>query len=183
MTTVRRRKTSAPKLDMTKVVESFRRFREAKNAEAQAKSTYEKLRDEALMPVVEQFGQAWGETGVHRAIELPAPVDGFVRLVRRANTSESFDVDAAEKLVDEKGILHECQTVSVRMDGIPGDMLASLQQALEEAGLDRYAPVLIDVRLDQDKVYAAHARGHVTAEELDELIITETKYSFFPEKA
>lgn len=183
MTTVRRRKTARPQLDMTRVVESFRAFRQAKNAEAQAKSTYEKLRDEALMPVVEQFGAAHGETGVHRAIELPEPIDGFVRLVRRANTSESFDIDAAEKLAADKGILEEVQTVSLRMDGIPATMLGKLRELIAGTGLEDFAPVLVDVRLDQDKVYAAHARGQVTAEELDGLIITETRYSFFPEKA
>ncbi len=184
MTTVRRRSSgAATPLDLKKVVRDFADFREAKRAESAAKRVHESLRDRALMPLLERYGKPHGEKGAHLAIELPEEIDGFVRLVRRTNNREAFDVDAAEVLVEEKGILRECQTVSVRMDGIPGNLLEALRTAIDEADLERFAPVLVDVRLDQDKVYAAHARGQVTAEELDKLIINEPIYSFFPEKA
>lgn len=180
MTTVKRRTTP---LDMGKVVRDFADFRKAKNAESVAKTVHERLRDRALMPLLERFGKPHGEHGQHLAIELPEDVDGFVRLVRRTNMREEFDLDAAEVLVESKGILRECQTVSVRMDGIPATELEKLRKAIEAAGLEQYAPVLVDVRLDQDKVYAAHARKLIDADELDKLIVSTPTYSFFPERA
>jgi hypothetical protein len=185
VTTVKRRRKAADQVDLAPVIASFKEFRQHKNAEAAAKRGYEQLRDKVLMPVLERFGQPWGETGAHRAIELPEEVDGFVRIVRRANTSREFDLDAAEKLCADKGVLEQVQTVNVRMTGIPATKLAELRAALEEAGLEDFAPVLIDTKLEQDLVYALHQRDRdlITAAELDELIVEETRYSFFPERA
>lgn len=186
MTTIKKRraKAPAPAFDLQQVVERFTEFRRLKRAEAEAKSQHERIRDE-LMPLLEQHGRAHGETGAHQAIDLPEPVDGLVRLVRRANVSAYFDLDAAEALAEEKGILPEVQTVTLRMEGIPATQLDALQKALKKAGLEDFAPVLIDVRVEQDKVYAAHARDPkvITEADLDRLLVEETKFSFFPEKA
>lgn len=189
MTTVSRRsrRRSAPekpKIDIQALVKSFTQFRAAKRAEADAKSTYEKIRDNDLMPALVAYGEAHGEKGQHLAIDLPEEVDGFVRLVRRANTSHLLDVDKAEEMLAKKGILAECQTLSVVIPDIPGTMLEELETALKKAKLERFGVVQVAQRFSQDAMMAYHQknREELTEEEIDSLIVEETTYSFFPEK-
>lgn len=173
-----------PKIDLQALVKSFTDFRAAKRAESAAKTTYEKIRDNDLMPALIAYGEAHGDKGQHLAIELPEEVDGFVRLVRRANTSNLLDIDKAEKLLEEKGILAECQTISVVIPDIPGTMLEELEAALKKAKLDRFGVVQVAQRFSQDAMMAYHQKNRekLTEEELDSLIVTETTYSFWPEK-
>lgn len=205
-TVVRRPKkaapTKAPEVPITELVEAFSAFRAAKNAEAAGKKKAEDLRDETLLPALVKHGVAHGEKGVHLAIELPEPVDGFVRIVRRANTSRFLDVDKAEKLLADKGVLEECQTIQVSIAGIGGTQLKKLKKLLEDSGLGELGDINIAVGFDQDRMMAYHQlhrddetaketaknvgarkpRPTLTAEELDALIVTETSYAFFPER-
>lgn len=173
-----------PKIDIQAIVKSFAEFRAAKRAETAAKTKYESLRDNELMPALVAYGEAHGDKGQHLAIDLPEEVDGFVRIVRRANTSRLLDLDKAEELMTEKGILAECQTVSVVIPDIPGTMLAELDAALKKAKLERFGVVQVAQRFSQDAMMAYHQknRDELTEEEIDSLIVEETTYSFFPEK-
>lgn len=191
MTAVPRRKpakkaaaAAKPKLDLGALVQKFAEFREAKNAEVIAKAQAERLRDNDLMPALIEYGEKHGEKGAHLAIELPEPVDGFVRMVRRANTSRLLDIDAAEELLEEKGILAECQTITVTIPDISGTQAAALEAALKKAKLDQFGVVQVATRFSQDAMYAYHQkhRDVLTEEEIDDLIVEETSYSFFPEK-
>lgn len=185
MTTVKPRKKPASRrrtLDMALVVEAFTAFRAAKRQEAESKTKAEQLRD-TLMPVLEAHGQAHGETGAHQAIVLPEPVDGYVRLVRRANVSRLLDVDAAEKLCADKDVLGEVQTASLTLTGISTDDLDRLRALVPK--LEKFGEVKLDVAFDQDKLYALHQRDRdlITEAELDALIVEETRYSFHPERS
>lgn len=172
------------KIDIQAIVKSFTEFRAAKRAETAAKNKYESLRDNELMPALVAYGQAHGDKGQHLAIDLPEEVDGFVRIVRRSNTSNLLDLDKAEKLLTEKGILAECQVISVVIPDIPGTMLAELEAALKKAKLERFGVVQVAQRFSQDAMMAYHQknRDELTEDELDSLIVSETTYSFFPEK-
>lgn len=185
MTTVKKKRAKAAAApDLGDLVAKFASFRAQKDLEAAAKKEHEKLRDEVLMPALVKFGQPHGERNVHLAIELPEPVGGFRRLVRRANTSRLLDIDAAEALLKSKGILQEAQTITITVTGIPGNSLAEAEAFAEEFGDMEGVTAKVDVRFDQDKLYALHQRDRdtVTEAELDGLIVKETTYAFFPEK-
>lgn len=201
MTKVPRRSTAtAPK-----IVTAFRDFRAAKNAEADAKAKHERLRDEVLMPALKAAGKAHGERGQHLAIDLPEAIDGFVRLVRRANESRAIDIDAAEKLLKKKGVLEKCQLASVSITGITADQLDELLADLAKLKIERKYGVVpmshtafsqeamyaiyqrqrqeLQEREDKgDRITAIERRKYLTEEELDGLIVTDTTYSFHPEK-
>lgn len=187
MTTVRRRSSAVSKTtkgpDLGALVKSFTEFRRLKVAETAAKQQHEKLRDEELMPALVAHGQPHGEQGQHLALELPEPIDGFVRIVRRRNVSTSLDIDAAEALAEEKGVLQEVQTGSIRVDGIPADKLAGLEKLI--AQLEKVGTVDVKVELDQDKLFAVHQadRERITEAELDKLFVEDVRYSFVPEKS
>lgn len=188
MTTVKRRPRAAtkPKLDVPKLVQTFAEFRRLKVAESTAKSQHEKLRDSELMPALEAYGRAHGETGAHLAIDLPEPVDGFVRLVRRANVSRLFDIEAAEKLAADKGVLDEVQqttfTLTVRAEDAAAvrKAITALQSGSKVGDLE----LAERTELVQDALYALHQRDRdlITEAELDALIVEDVKYAFFPEK-
>ena len=190
MTAVPRRRpakrgaAAKPKLSLDALVESFTAFRAAKTQEAEAKKTAEQLRDETLMPALIEYGEAHGEKGVHLAIELPEPVDGYVRLVRRANTSRLLDVDAAEALLKGKGVLEECQITTVVIH-VPTSQRDALETALSKVKVDKLGGSLVsETRFSQDAMYAYHQthRDDLTETEIDGLIVEETSYSFFPER-
>lgn len=188
MTVVKRRSSASkkkPTLNMALVIEGFRGFRAAKNTEATAKATAEELRDK-LLPVVETFGVAHGEHGQHQAIELPEPVDGYVRLVRRKNVSQFFDLDAAERLAADKGVLEDVQTTSITLTFAGTAAEAhELMRVLKHNDVESMgAAIVADVRVEQEKVYALHQRQPkvITAGDLDKLLVDDVKFSFHPEK-
>lgn len=185
MTTVKKKRKAAAAPDLGDLVAKFVKFRANKDLEAAAKKAHEKLRDEELMPALVQFGQPHGEKNVHLAIELPHPVAGFRRLVRRANTTRLLDIDAAEALLRSKGLLQEVQTITITVTGLPGNSLVQAEEFAREFGGMDEVTVKVDVRFDQDKLYALHQRdrGALTEAELDGLIVSNTTYAFFPEKA
>lgn len=189
MTTIQRRpkKTaSAPaKVDIKALVEAFTAFRRAKNTEATSKKEAERLRDEDLMPALIKHGHVHGEQGKHLAIELPEPIDGFTRLVRRANTSRLLDVEAAETLLEKKGVLEQAQQATLIVSGVPAEKLEEFRRAIEKAKLETFGSVAVDVQFSQERMMAYHQqnRDKLTEKELDSLIIEETTYSFFPEKS
>ena len=184
MTTITRRTKKGP--DVTALVTAFTEFRRLKRAETESKKQHETLRDDVLMPALVQFGQAHGEKGQHLAIELPEPVDGLVRLVRRANVSTSIDVDAAEALATDRGFLKDIQagTVTFSFTGTPAQA-RKVATALRTAGVEEHAPVLEAVRFSQDRLYAFHQehRDKLTESDMDDLIVDEITYSFFPERS
>lgn len=186
MTVVKRRKgVKQPVLDMKLVIDGFKAFRAARTTEATAKTTAEQLRDQ-LMPLLETFGQAHGETGVHRALDLPEPIDGFVRIVRRSNTSQYFDIDAAQALCAKKKVLDDVQTTTITLSfsGTAAEA-QRVMDAVEDAGLEKMGcTVDAVVYLEQDKVYALHQKSPevITEADLDSLLVDDVKYSFVPEK-
>lgn len=194
MTTVQRRRPGARKgPDMDKIVKHFTRFRELKRAEKAAKEEHERLRDEELMPALIEYGQAHGEKGQHLAIELPEPVDGLTRLVRRANTSHYVDVDKAEEMAKKGGYLEDIQVGVVQFQFVGTPEEASVVRALlEKAKVEKYAPIQHAERFDQDRLMAFHQTHReptrkgdkkvLTEDQLDSLMVEETTYSFFPER-
>lgn len=214
MTAVKRRSASSPpsakttrkkQLDLAALAETFRKFRTLKTTEAEAKKQHEELRDEELVPALVEFGEAHGDRGQHLAIELPEEIDGFVRLVRRANQTTLLDLDAAEALMTDKGILTDVQTGAIAITGIPADVMDELVEAITVLLKDTEvvdATLASRVAFDQDKMMAYHqahrdedaakqtakARGKrkpgplLTETEVDKLFVTETSYSFWPEK-
>lgn len=211
MTTVRRRATAAKtptkkKFDPAEIAATFTEFRRLKTAEAVAKEGHEKLRDEKLMPALIQFGEAWGEKGQHLAIELPEPIDGFTRIVRRTNVSRVLDIDAAEALLEKKGVLAEAQVATIRIDNIPGTVIDEVMEALAKIKLEKNFGLLpaLDISFSQDGMYAIYQRQrqelqeridagervsaaekkkYLTEEELDALIEETETYSLNPEKS
>ena len=187
MTVVSRRggASKKPALNMKLVIESFTKFRTAKNDEVAAKATHESLRD-TLLPLVEAFGTAHGEHGQHQSIELPEAVDGFVRIVRRANVSELFDLDLGEKLAVKSGVLEDVQTTSITVTFAGTAAEAKLvMDAIETAKIEAMgATVTANVKVEQDKFYALHQRNRdlITAADLESCIVREIKHSFFPER-
>lgn len=198
MTAVPRRRPAKPKgPDLASLAEKFRKYRQLRNAESLAKSEHEKMRDEDFMPVLEKVGVAHGEHGQHQAIELPEPIDGFVRLVRRANVSRYINVDKAEELAQHRGFLEDIQsgTVSFTFTGTPAEA-HKLAERLREQGAEEFAPIHESVAFDQDRLMAFHqqhrapeaprgkgAMRYITEAELDGLFEEDTRYSFFPEKS
>ena len=184
MTTITRRTKKGP--DVPALVTAFTEFRRLKRAEAESKKQHEALRDDVLMPALVKFGHDHGEHAQHLAIELPEPIDGLVRLVRRANTSTSIDVDAAEALAMSRGFLTDIQvgTVNFSFTGTPAQA-KKVAAALRAAGAEEHAPVLGTVRFDQDRMYAYHQshRDKLTESDIDGLIVDHVTYSFFPEKS
>ena len=187
MTTVTRRtprKKRGP--DITELAAAFAEFRRLKNAETEAKRQHEKLRDDVLMPALVEYGEPHGEKGQHLAIPLPEPIDGLVRLVRRANTSTYIDVDKAEELATALGVLDEVQagTVTFTYTGTPAEA-EKVAKALRKAGVEEHAPVLEHVAFSQDRLYAFHQanRDVITEQDIDDLLVTEVKYAFFPERS
>lgn len=194
MTTVQRRRPKATRgPDMTKIVSTFTRFRELKRAEKAAKEEYEALRDNELMPALIEYGQAHGDHGQHLAIELPEPVDGLVRLVRRANTSRYIDVDKAEALAEAGGFLEDVQVgeVAFRFTGTPEEA-RKVKALLEKAKVEQHGVLEYRERFDQDRMMAFHQAHRAPAKKgdkrflsedmIDSLVVEETAYSFFPEK-
>lgn len=183
MTTVRKRQPRAGGPDVTKLATSFKDFRKLKNIEATAKKEHEALRDQLFMPDLEKHGRPHGENGAHRAIDLPEPVDGYVRLVRRANISSQLDLDAAEKLCADRGVLDEVQSTTITVTGISNADLAALQTVLRK--LEKIGTVEQRTDFDQDKLYALHQRDRelITEQELDDLLVEDVRYSFHPEKS
>lgn len=198
-------KTPAKAYDPAPLAKIFADFRKQKNAAEAAVIEANRLRDEELMPALIKHGEAYGETGAHLAIELPEEIDGFVRLVRRANTSRLIDIDAAEKLLKKKGVLDQAKIVTVTITGVPATQLEELSAAIEKLRLERKFGVLPDIstHFDQTAMYAIHQRHrqelqdreeagdkigvrerskYLTEEELDGLVVTETTYSFHPSK-
>lgn len=196
------RRTAAPAV---KILKAFADFREAKNLEATAKATHEKLRDDVLMPALKAAGKAHGEKGQHLAIDLPEPIDGFVRLVRRTNESRAIDVDAAEAMLKKKGVLDQCQLSTITISGVTGDIVDELLETLAKLKLEQKYGVLptCHTTFSQEAMYAIYQRQrqelealeaagkkigvrerskYITEAELDGLIVTETTYSFHPEK-
>lgn len=185
-------KPSAPasptKLDLAALIESFVAFRAAKDSESVAKTTHETLRDRVLMPAITTFGHTWGDQEQHQAIEFPAPVAGFIRLVRRANVSRSFNVEAARALVKRLKIEEEVSRTQVTLtwEGSPqaGEALAA--KIRKAAGLsDDDETLTVHTDVSQDLLWAYHLKNktRVTEKHLDGLIIEDTRYSFVPEKA
>jgi hypothetical protein len=199
MTTVpRRTKTS-------KLVEAFRTFRDAKNLAETNVAIANRLRDEVIMPGLKATGTAHGEQGQHLAIDLPEPIDGFTRLVRRANKSRAVDIDAAEKMLKKKGVFEQTQSASVTITGITADRLEELLTDLAKLKLEKKYGVLpqSQTSFSQELMYAVYQRQrqelqeredkgeklgvrernkYISEADLDALIVTDTTYSFHPEK-
>lgn len=193
--------------ELNKIVRAFTAFRKQKNAEAAAKAAHEELRDRQLMPALVEYGRAHGEKGQHLAIDLPDEIDGFTRLVRRANTSTYVDVTAAEKLLKKKGVLEDAQVVSVMITGIPATRSEELLEAIEKLKLEKKFGVLpqVETSFSQEALYALHQRHRAEIQQLEEeagkplgvrakskylletdidgLLVSETNYSFHPERS
>lgn len=204
------RRTTAPKtpsktkFDPQSVVKTFAEFRRLKTVEALAKVAHEKLRDDKLMPDLLKFGEPYGEKGQHLAIELPEEIDGFVRLVRRANVSRLLDIDAAEALLKKKGVLEECQTGTITIRDIPGAIIDDVVDAIAKLKLEKRGLLpTLDVAFSQDAMYAVYQRQrqelqeridageritatekkkYLTEDELDALVEETVTYSLNPEK-
>lgn len=186
MTTVqkpRSRRRAAGEAALAPVFEAFSRFRELKKAEALAKQGHETLRDEKLMPALEKYGEAHGENGQHLAIPLPEPIDGFTRLVRRANTSTYINIDRAEALAEERGFLPHIQTTTVTVR-VPAERLPAMAKLIASLEKLEGAEVFTTTLFDQDRLYAYHQahRDQLTEQEMDSLLDSDTRYSFHPEK-
>lgn len=195
-----------PKAQVNKVVKAFTAFRKAKNAAADATKTADELKVETLLPALVEYGRAHGEKGQHLAIELPEAVDGFGVLVRRANVSRLLDIDKAEKMAEEKGVLPQVQlgVIGIRLPAteLPG-LLRAIKAVVKEKELGKIADVQSQAMFSQDALMAYHQQhrdeetaketakkagkrkpGPVISEaEIDALIVEETTYSFHPEKA
>jgi hypothetical protein len=187
-TVVRRKPSKTPRkagLDITGIADTFRRFRELRTAADLAKQQHEKLRDEELMPALISYGQAHGEKGQHLAIDLPEEIDGFVRLVRRANTSRFIDVDKAETLAKAGKYLSEIQAgrVVFAFEGTPAEA-KKVAKILKDAGVEDFAPIQTAEAFSQERLMAYHQkhRDKLTEKQLDSLFVEETTYSFFPER-
>lgn len=190
MTSVPRRKpraaASKPTFDKAKIASTFARFRELRNAADLAKKEHEKLRDEELMPALIAYGQAHGEKGQHLSIPLDEEIDGFVRLVRRANTSRFIDVDKAEAMATAGKYLSDIQVgrVAFVFEGTPAEARKVVKQ-LKAAGMEDHGPIQSTDVFSQERLMAFHQknRERLTEAQLDSLFVEETTYAFHPEKS
>ncbi len=194
---------TAKAADVRRISKHFVNFRKQKNLAAAATTEAERLRDKELMPALVEYGTAHGEKGVHLAIDLPEPVDGFVRIVRRSNTSTFVDVDAAEKMLKRKGVLQEAQMTTVVIT-VPATDSEELLTSLEKLKLEKKFGTLpqVETSFSQEAMYALHQRHRAEIEErtkagekigvralskylleddIDGLLKSETRYSFNPE--
>lgn len=193
------------KAQVAKVATAFAKFRKAKNAEAAAKQIADELKTESLLPALVDYGQRHGDKGQHLAIELPEPIDGYGVLVRRTNVSRLLDVDKAEELATEKGILPEVQVGLIAIK-VPASehagLLRAIKAVVKERELGKVAEVQAATQFSQDALMAYHqqhrdeetaletarkagkrkAKPTLTEAEVDALIVEEKTYSFHPEK-
>lgn len=182
MTTVRRR---TRKIDMEELKLLFAQQRDAKRAAAIETALANSLRDR-ITPIIERAGVAHGDKGQHLAIELPEPIDGCTRLVRRANSSTFINVDRAENLATRGKYLEEIQSgsLSLTFEGTPAEV-RKVKAVLRKMGaLDVEGTVVNESQtFSQARLMAYHQRHPdvLTEKLLDGLYDTTTTHSFNPE--
>jgi hypothetical protein len=185
VTTVKRRKPTS-KVDLAHLASIFAEHRRAKAAATAATAVANAKRDE-ITPIIEKFGTPHGDKGQHKVIELPEPVDGCTKLVRRANKSTFINVDRAEAMAQKGKFLEQIQEgrVTLMFAGDPRTARQVLKQ-IKDSGLLEVDGVKVgaDQQFSQERLLAFHQRHRdtkLTEKMLDSLYDTDITYSFNPE--
>ena len=90
-----------------------------------------------LTEVVEEDGEVDGKG--HIVLEIDEAVTGVTRLVKQRKLSKPLDMEVAEKLLEDKGLIENC-TVMVRQLDQDAIMAAYYKEQLTEADIDAMFP-------------------------------------------
>ena len=90
-----------------------------------------------LTEAVESAGEVDGKG--HIVLEIDEPLTGTSRLVKQRKLSKPLDMDVAEKLLEEKGLMEQC-TVMVRQLDQDAIMAAYYKEQLTEEDIDAMFP-------------------------------------------
>ena len=90
-----------------------------------------------LTEAVEAAGEVDGKG--HIVLEVDEPLTGTSRLVKQRKLSKPLDMDVAEKLLEEKGLMEQC-TVMVRQLDQDAIMAAYYKEQLTEEDIDAMFP-------------------------------------------
>lgn len=90
-----------------------------------------------LTEVVEEDGEVDGKG--HIVLEIDEAVTGVTRLVKQRKLSKPLDMEVAEKLLEDKGLIENC-TVMVRQLDQDAIMAAYYKEQLTEEDIDAMFP-------------------------------------------
>lgn len=93
-----------------------------------------------LVKAVEELGEVDGRG--HRVLELGQDINGVSKLTQQRRVSKSLDMDAAEKLLEERGILEDCIEYVPTIDE-EAVMAAFYKGQLTEADIDTMFPAKV----------------------------------------
>ena len=92
------------------------------------------------MKAVEELGEVDGRG--HRVLELPHEVAGVAKLTQQRRVSKTLDMDAAEKILEDKGLLDECVEY-VPVINEEAVMAAFYKKQLTEEDIDAMFPAKV----------------------------------------
>lgn len=153
------------------------------------KKRAEKVRDE-IMIFLEKNGEV-DEKG-SLSLDLPAHITAggkeFASIKRQRKVSTSFDEEAAEELLNTKGLLARVQKTTVTItSAMPAEHAFYLnsvgtvvEDALPKGLVHEDARVEWSTFLDQNEVYVLNQEGLITDEELDLLFVEHISWAYLP---
>jgi transcription initiation factor IIF auxiliary subunit len=119
--------------ELKRIIQQYVSIKEQKDLLAKRESELKATLTEA----VEASGEVDGKG--HIVLEIDEPVTGVSRLVKQRKLSKPLDMEVAEQLLEEKGLMEEC-TVMVRQLDQDAIMAAYYKEQLTESDIDAMFP-------------------------------------------